>query len=452
MPLTLELKHVLRERAVPVALVVLVCAGIAGVVHGRRLIERQRMAIDASAALQREQHHAILGPLPASANAGDQLFSLFYHTVHEPSAWAPVSVGQRDVQAFNLKIRMLALHGQLYDSDLVNPLLAAFGNFDLAFVLVYLGPLLVIALAYNVWSAERELGTWDLVRSQPVRPVRVLMLKLVVRAGLVLLALLALVLLAAWMLALPLDARFLIVLSLAAAYTAVWVGLVLVFVALGRGSDFNLAALVGVWILSAVLGPALVNVLGSLRYPLPEALELTVQQRQGYHAAWDRPVRETMLGFYARYPEWAGVAVADDKFSNAWYYAMQQQGDDAAAPAAERYRATLDRRHRWTTRALLMFPPAAFQAALNAVARTDLDSHLAYLDSVAAYHERLKRHFFPMIFANSTVAEVDWSSAPVHRFRDQRPLTALTAPAASLAAGAMLALGVGWISLHRRLR
>jgi ABC-2 type transport system permease protein len=84
-----------------------------------------------------------------------------------PSAWAPVSICQRDMQAFNLKVPLLAVLGQLYDSDRANPLLVAFGNFGLAFVLVFLLPLLVIALTYNVWSADQELGTWDLLQSQP---------------------------------------------------------------------------------------------------------------------------------------------------------------------------------------------------------------------------------------------------------------------------------------------
>jgi len=83
-----------------------------------------------------------------------------------------MSLGQRDLQPFNLKVRLLALQGQLYDSDVTNPLLAAFGSFDLAFVIVFIVPLFVIALTHNVWSAERELGTWSLIQSQPASTLR----------------------------------------------------------------------------------------------------------------------------------------------------------------------------------------------------------------------------------------------------------------------------------------
>jgi hypothetical protein len=37
---------------------------------------------------------------------------------------------------------------------------------------------------------------------------------------------------------------------------------------------------------------------------------------------------------------------------------------------------------------------------------------------VAAYHETLKRHFFPVIFSEAPLADVDWTTTPVHRYRD----------------------------------
>jgi ABC-2 type transport system permease protein len=181
----------------------------------------------------------------------------------------------------------------------------------------------------------------------------------------------------------------------------------------------NVLALLGLWMTCTVLGPALVNVAAAARYPLPEGLELTVAQREGYHGGWDRPLGETMAAFYARYPEWASVPLPADRYSNGWYYAMQQRGDDQARPIADRYRAALEAREAWTAGASRFFPPALLQRALARHAGTDLEAYLAYLDSVAAHHETLKRHFLPVIFSDRTVAEVDWQAAPRHHFRDR---------------------------------
>lgn len=414
----LELTRLLRGVDARLGVALLLAAGLVAMVHGRSVIVRQQAAISDSPRIEREEQRQILGPVGPSANAGDQLYYLFFHTVREPSPWAPLAIGQRDVQPFNLKIRLHALQGQLYDADLGNPLLASLGHFDLAFVFVVLSPLLLIGLTYNLRSAEEEGGTWPLLRSQPTRLWPVLVLRYALRAGLVTVPMWLLLGMATAWLGLPLDSRWWTVALAIPLYVAVWGAASAGVAALRRSSDFNVLALLGVWVAWTALGPALVTVAATTRAPLPEALELTVLQRQGYHGAWDEPLPEVMDAFYQRYPEWRSAAVPTDRYSNAWYYAMQQRGDDMAAGAAARYRAGLEAREAWVSRAMLLFPPAVFHRTLSRVARTDLRAHLAYLDSVAAYHERLKRHFLPVIFGNHTVGAVRWDAVPTHRHRD----------------------------------
>jgi ABC-2 type transport system permease protein len=415
--LILELTLLIRGGAVITGVALLIAGGAMAIAHGRRVIDDQRSTLLNSASLQREEQQAILAPAPG-ANAGDQLYYLFFHTVREPAPWAAVAIGQRDVQPFNLKVRLLALHGQLYDGELGNPLLASFGNFDLAFVFVVLSPLLVIALTFNTFSGERESGAWDLLRSQPARAGAVLAVRYLLKSALAWLTLLGLLGLAAIVLNLPVDAHWWTVAGWLAIYVLFWTAASAAVNALGRGSDVNILVLLGIWIGTAVMGPALVNVAAAARYPLPEGLELTVAQREGYHSAWDRPLPETMAAFYERYPEWASVPLPADRYSNGWYYAMQQRGDDLAEPIARRYRASLINRERLAARASSLFPPVVLQRALTRLAGTDLQSYLGYLDSVAAHHEQLKRHFLPVIFSDRTVHDVDWNAAPRHRYRD----------------------------------
>jgi len=444
----LELQQLWRSPAVTAGIVLLSAACLFAVYYGATVIDAQRFAILESHALQAEQHRATLASQPPTANAGDQLFYLFFHTVHEPSEWAPIALGQRDVQPFNLKIRLLALQGQIYDSDTGNPLLFAFGNFDLAFVMVYIVPLFIVALTHNVWSSERELGTWNLIQSQPTSALSVLMVKLAVRVVVVLAPMLLVLALAASIFDLPAERRLFAVVVLTVLYVAVWTALSLIVMAWRKSSDFNLLVLLGVWLVWCVLGPALVNALAATRFPTPEELELTVRQRQGYHEAWDRPLRETMNGFYERYPEWRDVPVPGDRYSNAWYYAMQQRGDDEARPIVESYHATLEQRSRWVQAALSLSPPALLHAALTGVARTDLDSHLAYLASVADYHESLKRFFFPPIFAEAPIQDVQWGHAPRHWFRDDRPVGLLGGrPGLTFAGVAVVLAGAGAVAM-----
>lgn len=424
----LECSRVLRSRALVGAVAAWLVAAAAALVNGDHVIERQRQALAASDALQREQHDAVLATQPPGAVAGDQLYYLAFHTRHEPSPWAAVSLGQRDVRPFNVKVRILALHGQLYDAELTSPLLAALGTFDLAFVIVVLGPLLAIALGHDLVSSERELGTWPLVRAQPDGERRALTAKIAVRAVVLLMPLLLTTSILPVAMGVAMDGRLVGFAVAAALYLALWLAITVVVATCRLASDANALVLLAGWVMWVVVGPALVTTAASARFPAPEALALAVAQREGYHASWDRPVAETMAAFYTRYPEWRGHPVPADRYSNAWYYAMQQRGDDAAAPSATAYLAALQARHAWVQRWLWLFPPARLQSAVDRMARTDLPAHLDYLASVAAFHERLKRHFFPVIFSEAAIADVAWSRAPRHQFADEgRGVELLTA-------------------------
>jgi ABC-2 type transport system permease protein len=413
-----EWRLAVRASAVPLGMALLLGAGLVSLVHGWTVIERQRATLRDSPRLQAEEHRHVLAPLAGSANAGDQLYYLSFYTRREPSAWAPVAIGQRDVHAYNLKIRILALQGQLYDSDLGNPLLAAFGNFDLAFVFVVLAPLLVIAVTFDLYSSDVESGVWSLVRSQPVHPERVLWRRYALRGLAVWMPLLVLLGIATVWFDLPIDARWCGVAAATGLYVATWVVVSMLVASARRSSDVNVLALLGVWVVWTALGPAVIHVTAAAKFPMPEALELTVLQRQGYHGAWDEPLPAVMAAFYERYPEWRHASVPHDRYSNAWYYAMQQRGDEAARDAALRYRRRLEDKDAWVARMSWLSPPTALQRLLTRIAGTDLRAYLAYLDSVAAYHEAVKRHFLPVIFRDATVADVNFADAPKHHHQD----------------------------------
>jgi ABC-2 type transport system permease protein len=202
-----------------------------------------------------------------------------------------------------------------------------------------------------------------------------------------------------------------------AAYVAFWVLLAGALALLRRSSDVNVLVLLGVWVVGTALGPALLNVVAAAKYPLPEALELTVQQRQGYHGAWDEPLPEVMEGFYRAIPN---GAASRSRATGTPTRGTTPCSSVATMPRRPRRRAIAPHSRGATVgrRRVVALSACGLPARPLAVARTDLAAHLAYLDSVAAYHERLKRHFFPAVFAEATVGEVAWDAVPRHAHRD----------------------------------
>lgn len=417
----LELKNFLASRGVVTGLVLILAAGLVAIEHGRRAIQTQRSVIAASPRQQSEHlrrmialHHGRQADGP-----GNLLYYLNFFTTREPSRFAPVAVGLRDVTPYNLKIRMLALEGQIRDSEIGNPEAQALGHFDLTFLLSFLYPLLIAAFLHDTLSGERESGTWDLIRSHPAPWMRVLLKKAALRFAPIPAVWMLTVGVACAVLGLPADARLAVWVALSLAYLAFWFAFSLLVMALGRSSNFNALALLSVWLWLAILVPVASNLAIVSALPSSDAFEAAVRQREGYHNKWDRPRAETMRAFLARHPEYANWRAPEDSFSWAWYYAMQQQGDEESASAADRFRQVQKARETWSRRLAWLAPPAMMESALTRIAGTGLDAHIAYIDSVRGFHERLRRHFYPMLFRDPPAPPVNWAALPGHRFSDE---------------------------------
>lgn len=412
----LEIKNLFSNRTQLFAFFCVLLAGAYAVFHGGSTIAKQREVIAELPAIQAESSERLLG-YKKDAEAADALYYLTFNTFDPPSDWAAFSVGQRDVNPYNVKVRMLAIEGQIYDSEMTNPTNLLFGNFDLSFVLVFLFPLLIIALTHNLISAEQESGTWNLLRSQPVSTLKITVLRLLLRFAAVFAFAFLMIVFACFALGADCDARFAAASFLTLVYFAFWFAVVWLVISFGRGSNFNALSLIGIWIFLVLLAPALLASIVSSLYPISEAMETTIAQREGYHEKWDQSKRATMEKFYARYPQFREFTIPEDKFSWGWYYAMQQMGDEDSAETSARYRKKLEQRDQFTNRVALFLPAVGTQLEFNRIAGTDLDNHLTYLDSVRNYHETIRERYYPFIFRNATVTEANLQNPPEYLYQ-----------------------------------
>jgi len=81
--------------------------------------------------------------LAKQSNWGSAAYYTFHTTYNPPSNFAFAALGQRDLIPWKHRIRMLALEGQIYETDANNPDFALIGRFDYAFVVSIIAPLLV---------------------------------------------------------------------------------------------------------------------------------------------------------------------------------------------------------------------------------------------------------------------------------------------------------------------
>ena len=187
-PLRAEFWLLRRDRAAMSCFAVAVLISALAVVIGGAEVSSQR---DTLVRLQNADTAARQQVAQEQTDWGGLAYYTFHLTFDPPSPFAFAALGQRDTAPWRHRIRMLALEGQIYETDASNPALALVGRLDFAFVGSMLLPLLILFLIHNLRADERSAGRWELLLTTAENPKRFWIRRVIVRIGPLLLCLLA---------------------------------------------------------------------------------------------------------------------------------------------------------------------------------------------------------------------------------------------------------------------
>jgi ABC-2 type transport system permease protein len=403
----------LRNKTAIACLCLLLVVGIISLLIGKQFLNSQRAAVDETSAHQKE-HIARLVQYE-NKEMGLLLYYLKFAYINPASPLVGLAMGQRDINSSIQSPTIRGLEGQKYDTDIRNPYQLMTGHFDLSFVLLYLFPLAIIVLCFNLYSGEKEQGTWPLVHVQSNSRWKYLLKKLSIPYLFVMGILLLLYLLAALLLAIPFSEVFFGFMLSNFLYINFWFALVLLVVSFFKNSATNAIGLLSIWLLLTLLLPAAVNNYITKRYPVPESLSTMVKQRDGYHKKWDISQDSTMTLFAKVYPQFAATKWTSEGFNWLWYYAMQHLGDADAAVDSKLFMQKLMQRERASAVCSYFIPTLYTQLYNQDLAQSNLQNHLQFLDSTTRFHERLRLYFYPKIFTDAPVLKEDWTKfTPVY--------------------------------------
>lgn len=416
--LKFELRQIAHSRLALAAIALLLLLSALSVWTGLQAVARQQATLERIAASHARDFEAIaakqLKGKADGALAGSVGYYLPHLTVNPPSPLAFAAIGQRDLQPSALRVRLLGLHAQLYESEAINPELAMPGRFDFAFVLVYLTPLFVIALMHDLVTSEREAGRLRLLASLPAGAANTWRRRVGLRYGLVWLAALLPVAVGAALAGAGI-AGFALIALVATLYLGFWFGLAAWVAARARTSAGSAATLLACLVGLSMILPTLADAAIARLSPVSKGVELALAQRQAVHNGWDIPKPVTFEKFFRSHPEWKGTPPVEGRFHWKWYYAMHQAGDDAVAADVAQYRASLQAREDWTARVGLLLAPVNVQVLLHRLADSDLAAQLAYQERIGEFHARLRRFFYPYLFQERAMTVEDIRKLPVYQ-------------------------------------
>jgi len=446
--LALLYKNFIRSKGTKTGLIFLLCIGFISLLIGKQFQEKQQNNIQEAAVYQKE--HIARNAAFHKDEIGLLLYYIKFSLVNKTLAINSLAIGQRDVNPSIQSVTIRGLEAQKYDAELNNPNNLLSGNIDFSFVLIYLFPLLIIAFSYNIISEEKESGTWKIVATQS-RNTFIYILKLFYIRIISLLVLLSVLLFASVLfLNIPLDQSFFIFFGLAILYILFWFAVCFFIVSLQKHSNFNAVILLTIWLFLIIILPAAINTYIVNKYKVPEALEVTLKQRNAYHEKWDMDKKETMEKFYQHYPQFRKYKL-DEKaeFTWLWYYAMQQMGDDESAVQSRELESKLEQRNQASQTIAMFIPTLHTQIQLNETAKSDLGNQLLFLKETKLFHEKMRLYFYPKIFEEAAVTQENWGKFKVETFTDSTETGFLKAFLPLLLFNLLL-IGFGWRNFSRK--
>jgi len=410
-------KQFYRNKAYIISLLILLFAGLCSLYTGKKFLDRNEEIMAKSATYQK---NSIAKNVELhSDNIGLLLYYVKFNLVNEIPRLAALSIGMRDLNPSIQGVTIRNLEEQKNNSDFFNPANAAVGNFDFSFVMIFLFPLVIIALCYNIISEDQEKGTWKLlsVQSQNVRKLidaKLLFRFLAVSSVYVLLLIAAL-----FYIKIPVDLAFTIFALSGFLYLAFWFALCRWIIGYQKSSSWNALTLVIFWLSMNFVIPMTANMMIQKLIPVKEGLQAQIEQREGYHNKWDEPKVPTMQKFYKIYPQFSQYEIAENSdFSYAWYYAMQHMADVESAASSKKYHEKMQSRNNAAIYLGYILPNIQTQWIQSNVAGTGMENQLNYAESLKNFHEKQRLYFYPYIFENINGKMIDWKKQTVKIFTD----------------------------------
>ncbi len=446
----LELRLLTRERAAWVLLFHFAAALAYGIWNGSHLARRQS---DISTALTQDSEHFqtqlrdVLGKqaIDPKAVAGRGTTAVL-----PPAPLPLLATGQSDLSPGHETVVLWKLAAPADTrSELENPSHLMAGRFDLAFVLVWLYPLFLLALVYDLTAGDREAGTLRLALAQGITPWRWMAHRALARA-LPILTLAGLATLAAGVLTSSgaVATRLALALAVVLAYGLFWLMLAMAVNAVARSAAGAATALGAAWVLLVLVAPTLLNLTVETLYPTPSRPELVAAGRKAAAEAEKRG-GELLNSFYRDHPELAPPGQQAD-FA-AQHLTVQSEVGRAVEPARLRFDTQLARQQTAVSRWRFLSPAIAAHEALTDLAGTGYWRHRAFREQVGGLQQAVSDFFTPRIHKREPITIDDLDNLPRFQFREEPAEVWMSRVAASLA-GMLALVGALYAWAWRSLR
>src|SRR5688572_8256733 len=329
-----------------------------------------------------------------------------------PAPLGALAVGQSDVYPSYIKVTARNLDSLVTGDQVEHPLAVASGQLDVAFIVLFFYPLLIFAVSFDLTATERDRGTLRMVLAQPVRLRDLVVGKMLARA----------LLLSLPVIAIPFVVQtsfvsFAVWMAAVLAYGSIWYGITLIVNARGWNAATNALVLAGIWLLFAVVGPATINLLITVVYPMPSRVEAAVQARAATQEATVQGSRQ--LGqFLQDHPTSANVGREGMRQFALLQAARDKQIADRLRAVESAFDVQLGRQQRLVSWLGVLSPTMIAQQVLLECAGTSATRFHHFDRTAASFQRQWQAYFQPLVLDAATLTGAEIANAPTFTYSE----------------------------------
>lgn len=357
--------------------------------------------------------------------------------IKAPGPLAELAIGSADLRPRKAEISALGRADDMFRFyEIDNPALLAMGRFDLAFVVVYLMPLLILGLTYSVLSADRESGALGLLLAQPITAGQLAWARIILRSVVVTMVV-VLGTIAGWSLFASASAspqawsRLLMWSGVVLIYAGFWASLAALVAARNRGSDSNALLLLIAWVLITLLLPAAVTITAQTLNPTPSRMEYITAARAAENDANARG-RQLLKGYLMDHPEIEAVTNSSVAPYIKTFVLVQQQVESATAPITDAFEEKLEAQLRLANMLAYLSPASLTQRALSELAGTSLERQRRFEKNAKDLRQNWFAALEPPLIAGRRLSSNEFSALARPEFTETSVAATVRAIAAPL--------------------
>lgn len=395
----LEWKHFVRNPFKIVAILLFVLAGIYGLHNGASLYEKQLAEIEKiNEKIGKEREDVIkyyeegkMGPEDRPwVNVTTPFWAIWSTSVYyfkKPAPSMVYSIGQAEQYGFYKEV---TFSSSPYDTDMAeeiaNPERLQTGTLDFSFVVLFLLPLTLLILVYNIKSYESEQGFLSLIITQSAAKYSWVLFRMVFYLIFTFLIVILLLIYGALLTNVFEEAtqvfwQFVFLLFL---YLLLWGVFYLLILQRGKTILGNTLLMLGVYLLVTFIVPATVHQWVSIEKPTNLMTDYIDATRDKKQDLYDEPDSLVQAKLFAMFPELKQSSAAKDSIKNAramnrsMYALTNQLMKESIAPIQKES----EDKNKMIQSTYWFNPMTFFQNELNKKAETHYQNYKEYRDEI----------------------------------------------------------------------